>query len=498
MPKPPFIYRILETIPALMVWTTLLGAVFLSWARPLIAFYLIIAFDLYWLLRVTYFVFYLILSWRRYRSEVSVPWQERLHTTTILSGAPAWQDIYHLIFLPTYKEPIAVLRKTLAALAAAHYDVGRFIIILAGEERDCEHFLRIAEILHEEYKGVFFDFLITVHPKNLPNEIPGKGSNLYYTGHKVKEYIDAKKIPYAHCVVSAFDIDTVVHPEYFAYLTMTYCQTPDRQRASYQPVALYNNNMWESNALIRVASFGTTFWLMTELARPERLFTFSSHSMSWQALVDVDFWDKGIVTEDSRIFLQCLIHYGGAYRVEPLYLPVSMNTVMVPSMWKSIVNLYKQQRRWAWGIEHFPYMVWNFFFLKNRIPFAQKFYYLWNLGEGMFSWATAPLLIFILGRLPFYFAGEQLRGSALYQNAPFVLEGLLRLAMMGIFVSALLSLLLLPKRPGSHHPMNSIIMLAQWVLLPLSLIFFGSIPAIDAQTRLALGKRLGFWVTEKT
>jgi hypothetical protein len=85
------------------------------------------------------------------------------------------------------------------------------------------------------------------------------------------------------------------------------------------------------------------------------------------------------------------------------------------------------------------------------------------------------------------------------QNTPFVLEWLMGLAMLGILVSALFSFLLLPPRP-KHQPRRKwIIMALQWLLLPITLIIFGSCPAIDAQTRLMLGGkyRLGFWVTPK-
>jgi hypothetical protein len=40
-------------------------------------------------------------------------------------------------------------------------------------------------------------------------------------------------------------------------------------------------------------------------------------------------------------------------------------------------------------------------------------------------------------------------------------------------------------------------MMLQWILLPLSTIILGAIPALDAQSRLMFGKYMGFWVTEK-
>ena len=119
--KPVFIYRCLEIIPALFVWTTLIGSIVLSFKAPIIALYSIIAFALYWLVRVMYFVFYVLVAWRRYREHASIAWDERLRASAL-----PWQTIVHCIFLPTYKEPITVIRKTLEALSSVRYDTKRF------------------------------------------------------------------------------------------------------------------------------------------------------------------------------------------------------------------------------------------------------------------------------------------------------------------------------------------------------------------------------------
>jgi cellulose synthase/poly-beta-1,6-N-acetylglucosamine synthase-like glycosyltransferase len=330
---------------------------------------------------------YLLISWKRFHREAKIDWLQKLKN---LNNGKDWKEYKHLIFLPTYKEPYPVLEATFQSLLKTKYPTDKLTVVLAGEDRDRENFLASAQQIQKKFGIYFNELIITSHPQNLPDEVPGKGSNLNYAGHQVLAHVQNQGWDQGKIIVSTFDIDTQVHPQYFSYLTYQYLTTDKPTHYSYQPLAFYHNNVWESNFITRVVANSTTFWLLTDLSRQERLFTFSSHSMSFRALVDVDFWQKDIVTEDSRIFLQCFIFYNGDYQVKPMYIPVSMNTVYVGKFWRSLANQYKQMRRWAWGVEHFPYMAWNFA-KKKSIPLLKKMRYLFNQTEGFYSWATAPI-----------------------------------------------------------------------------------------------------------
>jgi len=185
-----------------------------------------------------------------------------------------------------------------------------------------------------------------------------------------------------------------------------------------------------------------------------------------------------------------------------MHIPISMNTVYMGNFWQSMINQYKQMRRWAWGVEHFPYMVWNF--KKNKkIPLKKKIVYIWNQTEGVYSWATAPILISLMGYLPLYLAEKQSEVSVLTQNAPILLERLMKFGMLGLLLTAIISIIILPPIPKKSSRKLHIkylkysLVFLQWIIFPITMVLFGSIPAIDAQTRLMFGKYLGFWVTEK-
>lgn len=485
-------YRLYEILPGLSIWLTLILCIILSFIKPLWMIYFIILFDIYWVLKVLNFSFYLIVAWERFHDARRVDWKDKMR-----HEVDDWQEKRHVVFLTLYNEEWAVVESAIQSICDAVYDKSKITIVIAGEARKEEHYNDILSKTKKRFKDCFSDIVGTCHPANLRGEIPGKGSNLHYSERQMKTYIDKKDWKYEDIIVTIFDIDTVCHPQYFAYLTYLYCKHPNPTRSSFQPIALYNNNMWESPAVLRIMAFGTTFWMLTSLARQDALVTFSSHSMSFRALVDAGFHEKRIVSEDSRIFYQCFLRYNGDYHVTPMYLPVSMDTVRDDKWWTSIKNLYKQQRRWAWGVEHVPYLINEFRKKGKKIVWWKKFKWVFIEWEGKWSWALIALLITILGRLPMWVAPESIKQSALFFNAPHILEILMGIAMLGMILSAILSVPLLPKRPESHPKHLYLVMVLQWLLLPITLIFVSAIPAIDAVTHLMRGKYLGFNVSQK-
>lgn len=491
-PKERRIYRALEILPGALAWGTLAVLVFISWAAPIFIAFFIIGFDIYWLLKTVYLSLHLRSGFKRVQENIKIDWLERLK-----AEKPQWGEYYHLIILPFYKEGWDVISSSLESLIQSHYPKEKMIIVLATEERAGEEARAVAEKAREIFAEKFHSFLVTVHPKNINGEIAGKGSNIAWGGRRAKEeIIDKFGIPYEKIIVSAFDIDTVVWPHYFPRLTYMYLSVDRPERKSFQPVPFYINNIWHAPAIARVISFSATFWHTLQQERPERMTTFSSHSMSFSALVGVDFWQTNMVSEDSRIFWQCFLRYDGGYEVAPLYYPVSMDANVANSFWRTMVNQYKQQRRWGYGVENIPYFLFGFW--KNKkIGFWRKLKIGLPIIESFHSWATNALIIFMLGWLPLYLGGEAFNTTQLSYNLPQITRYIMTLAMLGIVTSVALTMIILPPRPPEYGRLRHLMMALQWPLLFVTIIVFGSFPGLDAQTRLMLGKYMGFWVTPK-
>jgi len=506
-PKDRRLFRFLEILPGTLSWLTLILVIFLSWQKPVWIAIFIICFDIYWFFRLVILSIYQINSYKKTKRNFKIDWIDKLEKLPIENCKPAsptgglkienWRDIYHLIILPTYKEKLEIVRPTFSALINSKYPLDRFIVVLAIEEMAGEQAQILAEEIKKEFGDKFFRFLITVHPKDIEGELAGKGSNETWAGRIAKkEIIDLLKIPYESIIVSSFDIDTQAYPYYFACLTYHYLTCDKPFRSSFQPVPLFNNNIWDAPAISRVMAMGSTFWHMTQQERTKELYTYSSHSMSFKAIVEMDFWPVKNVNEDSRIFWQAFLFYDGDYETIPLYYPVSMDANLAETFWQTVKNVFRQQTRWSWGVENLPYYIFGA--IKNKaMPLKKKLYHAFNHGEAFWSWATNSILLFFLGWLPVFLGGERFNVTILSYNLPRTTQTIMTVMMFGLILSAFYGLRLLPPLPPKYRHSRYVWMVLQWMLIPVAMIVLGAIPALVSQTRLMFGKYMGFWVTHK-
>lgn len=493
-------YRRLEMFPGAVAWGTLAAVVLGAWLLPVWVSLFIIAFDVYWLVKTIYLSLHLRAAYRRLTHHLATDWLAKLDALSpavYTFPVGSWHDLWHLVVLPMVTEGLDVVRPTFQALADAHYPLDRLMVVLAVEERAGEQAEQVARTIEREFGSRFGALLVTIHPSDIEGEVAGKGSNEAWAAREAKEkVIDQKGIPYDRIITSVLDVDTAVRQDYFACLTWYYLTSPNPTRKSFQPVPFFSNNIWQAPALARVVALSATFWHMMQQERPERQTTFSSHAMSFAPLVEIGFWQTNVVSEDSRIFWQCYLHFDGDWLVVPMYFPVDMDANVASSFWRTMGQVYKQQRRWGYGVENVPYFLYGF--KQNQaIPLRKKLRFGFMVIEGFHAWATNALIIFLLGWLPLVLGGAAFSVTVLSAHLPLITRDLMTLSMVGMISSAVLSLNLLPPKPPEYGRNRYLWMALQWLLMPLTIIIFGALPGLEAQTRLMFGKYMGFWVTPK-
>jgi len=548
------VQRSLEVIPGILTWGTLIGMFVLSFHVPLWVAIFVIIFDLYWIFRTIFITYYSLQGFFKLREGIKINWWERcqnienpaefkknislkieqlknnlsrgellrwkekriikkeikrqkkyLEEVSLIektfSGSNEkildWREIVHVVMFPTAGEDASIIEPSIQSIADANFPNKQFIILLATEEREPEEMrLKKVNYLQNKFAGVFRDFIVTTH-KVRDDEMRAKGSNATYAARELVTYLNERNIDFKKVIFSNFDCDSVAHPEYFSALTYEYITDPKRLQRSYQPLPMYHNNIWDTNAFVRVIVTGSSFWHIFQSTRPEGMVTFSSHSEPFDTLVKVDFWPVNMISEDSIIYWKCYTYYNGDYKVKPIYLPVSLDAVLAESYWKTIVNQYKQKRRWAYGIENFP-VIMRAIWPNRKIQIRKKLFVAFEMLEGHHSWASPFLILAVLGWLPLFIGGEEFNRSVLAHNLPSITRMLMNIAMFGLIFSVTLSFTLMPPRPKKYSKWRNIYLVLQWILVPISAPFLGAMPAIDSQTRILFGKYFGdFWVTEK-
>lgn len=495
MKKRTRIWRVIEIFPGAMAWFALLMPVILSFFWPSFVAVYILLFDIYWVFRAFYMAYFLRKSYIKMKKALKTDYRSKIESLNEEEVGMRVDAVYQAIIFATFKEELDTLLPSVQSVVDADWPSAKKIVMLAGEESDRERLEHNANFLREKFKDKLFDFIVSEHPSNIPGELRGKGAGSAWAGKQLSEYVLKHGLREDEVLVTIADADTRFHRQYFNAIGYEFFINPNRHRKSYQPIPLYSNNIWYAPTVSRLVAWGSSFWQMIEASRPWRLMNFSTHSYSLKMLREMEYWATDVVNEDSRQFWRAYFAFDGDHRAVPIYIPVYLDAVIGENFYISVGNLYKQKRRWAYGVEHLPYVITEA--IKNKkIPFYDKWVRIYRVVQGSFDLVVASMHLLFVGWLPIIFS-ESFRHTVLAYNYPDIARIILSAAWIAAVVSVYTSLSFLPPRPRGFGKMKYLEMVADWIVTPVSAIFFSAIPALDAQTRLMLGKYMGFWVTPK-
>ena len=410
---------------------------------------------------------------------------------------PSPSKVKNAVIIAAYNESYEVIQPTIQSVLSSNYDAKNLLIFLAYEERGGEEIEKTAIRLKKEFSKNFGTFEIVKHPKNLPNEVVGKGGNITFAGRALQKYCENNKIPFENVLVTTLDSDNKPHKEYFACATYSFIVHEDRKKLSYQPVSLFLNNIWDVPAPMRVVATGNSFWNIVSTMRPHLLRNFASHSQPLDALVEMDFWSTRTIVEDGHQFWRSYFHFGGDYYVVPIRVPIYQDAVLSETLPKTLKAQFIQLRRWMYGASDIPYVA-NLYFSKNRnVPIVDGLMKLIRLIDGHVTAVFQSPMAAFGGWVPLIVYAASSR-SVIVHQLPNVISTLQQIATVGIFITILISLKMLPPRPERYRKRRSLWMVAQWVYMPVTSICYNAAAAAYSQTRLAFGKYLDkFDVTEK-
>lgn len=489
--------RWLEWLPALITWGTFILLFAGSVLAPVFVASFMLVYALLWFSRSLLMSARLIVGYARYRRDIRRDWLQELRDHF---PSDTVNDLYHLVIVAVSKEDPTIVEATLRAVAASDYPLDKLLVVIACEARFAKNADAVEKQVKRMFGKTFGHIMVAKHPPDIAGEVIGKGGNITWAGRKAQEYLDARDISYDRVICTTLDADNRVHKKYFAALSYAYLRYPDPMYASFQPIPMFFNNIWDVPLPIRSVALGSSFWQIMESTRPYRLRNFSAHAQSFAALVKTDFWSVHTAVEDGHQFWRTYFRFHGRHDVVPLNVPVYQDAVLSPNgYWDTFREQYLQKRRWAWGCSDIPYVLAKIH-EDPKLPFLGKWLQALRLIEGHFSWATTSIILAFFGWLPRYI-NPQFKDVVIAYTFPPLYGKILTMALIGLVVTFTISVLLLPPVPKDRLRRSKLNLILEWItapiLLPISNIVFSSLPAIDAQTRLLFGKYLEFRVTEK-
>ena len=480
--------RALEIVPGAVTWTLLTLPLWGALLFPDKLAYFLLVFNVYWLYKSASMAVCAVAGYRRLQRDQKYDWLAEAQSR------PGWREVHHLVLIPTYGEVPSILRASLELLASQDFPKENISVVLAFEERDPEAHRRATSLL-AEFRSRFANIWATFHPDD-PSEVRGKSSNLAYAGRRAREFVvDDLGYDIRNVLVTVCDADSHLHAKYLSALTAKYLADPLSRLRIYQPALLFYANIWRLPASLRPLDGLYSVWEVARMVTRHRLINQSTYSLALETCAAVGYWDTDVIPEDSRMFFKMFFSFGQDVRVMPIFLPVYADAAEGAGFWQTVVSHYRQTRRWAWGVSDIPYVLRRMVRCPN-IPLHLRLSRVFFYAEDHIAWPVHWFLITLgahaMGNLAPVFSATVL-GQTLASLASWILTACIPCLCTAAWVDYRL-------RPEQEFPepwWSTVLASGSWFLLPVLGLIGSALPALDAHTRLLVGRPLHYQVTAK-
>lgn len=269
----------------------------------------------------------------------------------------AGPEVLHWVIFPQYQEDIAVVSLAMKSVAQSSIAKSSIGIVLAMEEREKDARLKVEELMHE-FGGQFRAVAATYHPPGLPNDPPGKASNVAWAFKELCRSVSSEE-ELSKVVLTIADADSEFSAGFFESLSSRFLESSvrDRYLRLWQSPVFHMKNYHRLPAPVLVGSVYTCVQELALSADPNAVrFPYSTYSLSMKLAAQVGGWDAEWIAEDYHMGLKCFLMTSGQSSVEALHLPI-INYVPEEEgqWWATCLARWTQAKRHALGFSDLTY-----------------------------------------------------------------------------------------------------------------------------------------------
>ncbi|MEP7288042.1 MAG: hypothetical protein ABI947_19995 [Chloroflexota bacterium] len=487
--------RVFDGLPGFLAWLSLLLVIAGAVSNPLLLFSVAALIGAYLAVRIVLATYANLNGLKLISQWECIDWHaeyEKRRTPHSLD----WEDVFHLIVIPNYKEELSVLRQTLDRLAQQSPARQQVIVVLAMEAGEPEAAAKAA-ILEAEYAHCFLHLFSTLHPRGLSGELQTKSANQTWAVRSIKRrLVDEMGYSLDQIVLTTSDADSLLHVKYLECLSCLFATSTKRNLTVWQAPIRYHNNVWDIHPAMGLIHAYSAAWELAYLAAPWwRAVPISTYSLSLRLADEVGYWDTDVIADESHMFIKCFFRREGKLELGQIYLPFSGYAVTGSNFWEACKNRYSQSMRHAWGAKEVGYTLAQMI-ERPEMPFGRGLEILLRVAHDNIMAGAGWVIITFGAQLPLLLYPALLQRG--WQYPPFILlqASLVVVAIIGI-VFWFIDMRLRPPRPRPWTVREVLLTLISFPLLPVMTLFFLALPVMEAQTRLMLGIPLRFKVARK-